>query len=173
MCSIDGDCIGILVSYFDWPVPEHQQIVDALLQDNPQLKIRVISQWKAFTKFTIFNDPQCILYKCNGKTHRDDDEPACIWRAGRKEWYQNNKIHRDNDQPAVICKSGVYQAWYYRGKYHRDGNKPAIILGDGSREWYLHGVKYRDTYGIKRKREEEPYHTKTMHKVALNFMRCV
>jgi hypothetical protein len=84
-------------------------------------------------------------YYCDGKLHRDDDQPAVV-TPGMLEWYQHGQLHRDGDQPAVIAYYGYYELrkWYQRGLLHRDGDQPAVIDPDFERQWYQHGKVHRD-----------------------------
>lgn len=79
----------------------------------------------------------------NGKLHRDNDSPACIYADGTQKWYQNGLIHRDNDLPVLVLSSGQQQ-WHQNGKYHRNNDLPAIIYANGTQCWYQYGKRHRD-----------------------------
>jgi hypothetical protein len=84
-----------------------------------------------------------IIFRLNGRPHRDGDLPALITGDGDKHWYQYGELHRDGDQPASVYISGD-KYWYQWGELHRDGDNPAMILASGSQYWYQHGVVHRD-----------------------------
>ena len=71
--------------------------------------------------------------------HREKG-PARAWEDGSKEWYVNGKLHRDNDLPACIYPNKKKE-WYRNDKLHRDYDLPAVICKDGRKEWYNNGVK--------------------------------
>ena len=56
-------------------------------------------------------------------------------------WHKNGKSHRDNDQPASITVGGSYH-WIKNGNLHRDNDKPAVIWTDRDKRWYKNGVRY-------------------------------
>jgi hypothetical protein len=81
-----------------------------------------------------------IVYKLNGKLHRDNDLPAVEWVDGDKEWYQNGQRHRDNDLPAYERADGS-KAWWQNGLRHREDG-PAIEWANGRKEYWLDGKEY-------------------------------
>ena len=84
-----------------------------------------------------------IEHYLDGKLHRDNDQPAVVYRNGKKTWWVNGERHRDNDQPAYIGSYGR-KYWWVNGKQHRDNDQPAVTWPDGSKEWYVNGKRHRD-----------------------------
>lgn len=91
-------------------------------------------------KTTISNTDGTVRTYLDGQLHSFDDDPAVLTREGRRLWYKNGKLHRDNDLPACIFVHDKF--WYKDGVYHRDDNKPAIEYADGRKYWYKMGVVY-------------------------------
>lgn len=78
-----------------------------------------------------------LIWKKNGKLHRDGDKPAVISANGSLAWYQNNQLHRDNDKPAYIGRYGSL-GWYQNDQMHRLCG-PARIYPRGTLEWCISG----------------------------------
>jgi hypothetical protein len=74
--------------------------------------------------------------------HRDDDEPAVVYKDGDMFWMQHGQFHRDNG-PAVIFHSGT-KKWYVKGRYHRDDG-PAIQYENGNEEYFYNGKRITAT----------------------------
>ena len=115
--------------------------------DNPELEIKctdeVRRRWVK-SQTVIEEDKNMIMYFVNGKTHRENDQPAIIYPNGTKYWYQHDKRHRDGDKPAVECANGT-KYWYQHGELHRDGDQPAVIYRNGIKKWYQNGELHRDS----------------------------
>lgn len=78
----------------------------------------------------------------NGWLHSIDGKPAVVSHDMEAYyWCIDGKLHRDNDQPAIIFRN--VQQWYQHGRRHRI-NKPAVIIGCVYEEWYNDGVRHYD-----------------------------
>ena len=84
-----------------------------------------------------------LIWKKDGKLHRDGDKPAWISSDGTLAWVKNDQYHRDGDLPAYIGADGRL-GWYQNGEMHRDNDKPAWIGADGGLQWYQNGEAHRD-----------------------------
>ena len=73
----------------------------------------------------------------NWNQHRDEDEPALIWKDGSVVYYKNGVKHRDG-KPAVIFPDG-YEEWWVNGIQHRDDG-PAITWPNEKRFYIVNGV---------------------------------
>ena len=73
----------------------------------------------------------------NWNKHRDEDEPALIWKDGSVVYYKNGVKHRDG-KPAVIFPDG-YEEWWVNGIQHRDDG-PAITWPNEKRFYIVNGV---------------------------------
>lgn len=95
--------------------------------------------------FDVFNCSGHIVYRDEGKIHREDGPAAehvdvSAPYGGTVEWWANGKRHRV-DGPAVIQSDGG-QVWYRDGEKHRDG-APAEIMPHYER-WYQDGMTHRE-----------------------------
>ena len=80
-------------------------------------------------------------YNNANELHRLYDRPAVI-SSTDQHWFLYGKRHRDNDQPAIIWKDGT-SFWYKDGIQHRENDMPAVEFADGRKEWYLKGELIR------------------------------
>ena len=76
-----------------------------------------------------------LIWKKNGKLHRDGDKPARIDRDGHLVWYQNGLYHRDGDKPATIWADGTLE-WFQNNLRHRFSG-PAVIYASDKLEWWI------------------------------------
>jgi hypothetical protein len=60
--------------------------------------------------------------------------------CGDMYWYKEGKLHRDNDQPAIVYKCDT-RCWCKDGVFHRDNDKPAVIHSNGDKRWYKYGTR--------------------------------
>lgn len=146
---VDRDAFAIIVSFLDWPSPKHQKLVRVVLQgENPKFQECVFSVWKQHTKFECI-ESECIslVYYCNGKIHRDDDQPAITTRQrywlDKKFWY--TPASDEHYHKSVWLETLGTQIWCCNGNIHRNGDLPAIVQGDDTiiQEWWKHGKRHR------------------------------
>ncbi len=88
-----------------------------------------------------------ILYKVNGRMHRDNGPAYQVWNdAGvliREKWYQNGRWHRDNGPAYQQWNDAgelIVEEWHQNGRWHRD-NGPAYQKWNNAgglivEEWY-------------------------------------
>src|SRR5436190_20529519 len=139
------DIWNTIIPFLD--INEHEELLELFTNQEKEI---LLKEWKKHTKYEELKKGDCIKYKRNGLTHRDDDQPAVIWANGEEWWYQNGKRHRDGDQPAIIRRSRsqfcaqvddlpiikefYVQYWFKHGQIHRDNDKPALIDRNGRQE---------------------------------------
>jgi hypothetical protein len=65
------------------------------------------------------------------------------WRAineyGDIFWLKDGKSHRDDDEPAVVPADGT-KFWYKEGVSHREKGLPAEIWTNGTKYWYVNDI---------------------------------
>lgn len=159
------DCFCIVVAYLDWASPDHQSIAKYIFSSISERDATIATNyWKASTRFTTDSDDWVVRYLCNGKVHRDNDEPAVVSEKDQV-WFINGRFHREGDRPAFVATSALWVdvyhylvgggfddpwddnmmynpasktcAWLLNGVPHRDGDQPAIVRYDESMQSVL------------------------------------
>jgi len=143
------DIVAVIISYLDRCVDmktaeevciiydlskEERNVVDVMWIKESHVKIAIKQSDvnPVYLKRLMKTAKECHFM--NGKIHRgggrlrDGDQPAIVYKNGKKEWYQNGKLHRDGDKPAVIDADGT-QRWYQNGELHRKLGLPVIFPG--------------------------------------------
>lgn len=78
-----------------------------------------------------------------GWRHRENDQPAVVYRDGAQFWLIQDDLHRENDLPACVWADGTLQWWRY-GFKHRVNGLPTVLRPDGTMKWHVHGAKTGD-----------------------------
>lgn len=150
---------------------ERESYLDSVIYDYILDKNHIESNFDYLTKPIEVDLGETIAYMFDGVFHREDGEPAIIFKDGSKnEWWVKGVRHREG-APAIECSDGT-QYWYNCGNLHRtDGPAVTQVSEHGEvYRWYLNNVEHtKEEWQAKVSKTQEKKEIKSVEDAGVSF----